>query len=142
MNSKNYLIYDADCGFCQRSVNIMKKITADKIDFVANYEIEDGFYGIEKNSLNSSIKFFEHCSNEITAIKKYKHHEVHPDAIVYHGAYAIFKALNVNCFFKPLLFCYHYLPLFALVCESVYKVIAQNRAKISKAIGADSCKIK
>jgi predicted DCC family thiol-disulfide oxidoreductase YuxK len=143
---KNYLIFDADCGFCQKSVGVLKTITKDQIDYVASHSIEDGFYGIDKASTDSSIKFFEHKEKQIVLnnfekIQKYEHHEIHEDAVIYHGAYAIFKALASNNLFKPVLFAYEYLPLVSVITEAVYRIIARNRMYISQAIGAEVCKI-
>lgn len=143
---KDYLIFDSDCGFCQKSIVIMKKITGDKIGYKPSFEIEDGYYGISRDSFNGSIKFFHHRTkvealNDHEKIQHYAHHDVHEDAIVYHGAYAIFKALSVNPLFKPVLFAYKYVPLVSVITEAGYRIIARNRMHISKALGADACKI-
>jgi predicted DCC family thiol-disulfide oxidoreductase YuxK len=143
---KNYLIFDADCGFCQRSVEILKTITKDYIDYVPSSSIEDGFYGIDKASTDSSIKFFEHKEkqivlNDFEKIQRYDHHDIHEDAVIYHGAYAIFKALASNNLFRPILFAYEYLPFVNVITEAVYRIIARNRMLISKAIGSEACKI-
>lgn len=143
---KNYLIFDADCGFCQKGIETIKTISKDYIDYIPSYSIEDGFYGIDKASADSSIKFFEHKEKQIVLnnfekIQKYEHHEIHEDAVIYHGAYAIFKALASNNLFKPVLFAYEYLPLISVITEAVYRIIARNRMLISKGIGAEACKI-
>jgi predicted DCC family thiol-disulfide oxidoreductase YuxK len=143
---KDYLIFDSDCGFCQKSIGIMKNLTGEKIAYKPSFEIDDGFYGITRDSFNGSIKFFEHkekieALNHYEKVHHYEHHDVHEDAIVYHGAYAIFKALSSNPVFKPLLFAYKYIPLISVLTEAGYRIIARNRMHISKAIGADACKI-
>jgi predicted DCC family thiol-disulfide oxidoreductase YuxK len=143
---KDFLIFDSDCGFCKKSIEIMKKLTQNNIDYIASYEIEDGFYGIERDSFDSSIKFFEHkektdALNEYEKILSYPHHDVHEDAILYHGAYAIFKALSCNSLFKLVLFAYEKIPLISVITEAGYRIIARNRMHISKALGVDACKI-
>lgn len=143
---KDFLIFDSDCGFCQKSIGIMKKLTGNKIAYKPSFEVEDGFYGIEKDSFNSSIKFFEYkekieAINPYEKIRHYAHHDVHEDAVIYHGAYAIFKALSANVLFAPILFAYKYIPLISVITEAGYRIIARNRMHISKALGADACKI-
>lgn len=146
ISEKDFLIYDADCGFCQRSVQTLKKISKDKINYIASNTLKDGFYGISKDSTNSSIKFFEHREKEIAVndfekIQDYTQHTVHEDAVIYHGAYATCKALSKNSSFAFLLFLYEYVPLLSTLMEAAYRIIARNRQEISKNLGFTTCKI-
>jgi predicted DCC family thiol-disulfide oxidoreductase YuxK len=144
--AQNFLIYDGDCGFCDKSVRVLKKLIGDRIEYLPSYKIEEGFYGIQRDSFNSSIKFFERItarepSNSREEILHYEFKEVHKDAIVYHGAYAVLKALSYNSAFGFLLFFYEFLPGFSSIAEGVYAVIARNRQEISRMLGANECKI-
>jgi predicted DCC family thiol-disulfide oxidoreductase YuxK len=144
---KNFLIYDGDCGFCDRSVSFLKKLIGDKIEYLPSYKIAEGFYGINHNSFSSSIKFFEkiptrETNNSFEKVLCYEFKDVHKDAIVYHGAYAVLKALSYNSCLVFLLFLYESLPGFSAVSEGVYAVIARNRQELSKVLGATECKVK
>lgn len=143
---KNFLIYDGDCGFCQNSINLLEKLLGDKLEYIPGFKLEENFYGISKESLGHSIKFFEHIekrnpSNPKEKILKYEFKEVHEEAIIYHGAYAVLKALSYSPLSSWLLFLYKYFPGFSAVSEGVYTVIARNRHEISKLTGATACKI-
>lgn len=143
---KNFLIYDGDCGFCQNSINVIEKILGDKLEYIPGFKLEENFYGINKERLGHSIKFFEHIekrspSSSHEKILKYEFKEVHETAIIYHGAYAVLKALSYSFLLSWLLFLYKYLPGFSAVSEGVYAVIARNRHEISKLTGATACKI-
>lgn len=144
---KNFLIYDGDCGFCDRSVRLLQKLVGDRIEYLPSYKIEGGFYGINHDNFHSSIKFFEkiptrEINNNFEKVLCYEFKDVHPDAIIYHGAYAVLKALSYNSCFKFLLYLYEFLPGFSALSEGVYAVIARNRQELSRMLGADECKVK
>lgn len=143
-SEKNFLIFDNDCGFCQRSIEVFKKILGNKIDYIPSTSLPNNFYGLEFNTLNSSIKFFERkekheIKNEHERVQFYDDHEVHEDGIIYHGARAIFQALSYSPSWSVFLLLYKYFPFYAPVSEAVYRVIARNRTKISAALGVDQC---
>ena len=111
---KNFIIYDDACGFCSQGIERLKKITGTQIDYIGRSELDASSYGLKEADLQESIKFIEL-----------------PEAKVYSGAQAIFKAIASNKIFKLANFLYNYLPGFALVSESVYKIIAKNRKGLS-----------
>ena len=124
----------------------MQKLTGDTIDYTPSFEIEEGFYGLTQDSFDSSIKFFEHhekksALNDYEKVLRYEYHEVHEDAVIYHGAYAIFQALSKKPAFKFLTFAYKWIPLFSVISEAGYRMVARNRMHISRALGVDACKI-
>ena len=146
VSSKDFLIYDADCGFCEMNINRFKKLIGDKIDYIPNNKIETGFYGIDLNQEGSSIKFFEHqekrpALNDYEKVKTYDNHEVFEDAVLYHGAYAVFKALSKKPSLSLPLFLYKYFPFFGLFADAVYRIVARNRQNISNAMGLSQCTI-
>jgi predicted DCC family thiol-disulfide oxidoreductase YuxK len=133
---KDFLIFDGDCNFCQNSIQRFKNILGDSIEYVASKDLEEGFYGIDKEATNSSIKFFEHAEkkdalNDYEKVLHYDNHDVHEDAVIYHGAYAIFKSLSYNSIFKPLLFAYQWIPLFDVLSEAGYRIVARNRHQLA-----------
>lgn len=143
---KNFLIYDGDCGFCQNSINILEKIIGQKIEYLKSYKFGDDFYGVNQESFQKSIKYFEHIDkrdpgHKFEKVINYDFHDVHENCVIYHGAYAIFKALSLNRFFSWLLLLYKYFPGFSMLSEAVYAVIARHRHEISKLTGATECKI-
>ncbi len=114
---KSFIVYDSDCGFCENSIRRLKNIIGDAINYKPRYEIAEGAYGISTDASNRAIQFVEN------------------ESIVYSGAHAIFKALSYKTGWGIWLKLYNHLPGFKLVSESVYKVIAKYRTKLS-----NSCK--
>jgi predicted DCC family thiol-disulfide oxidoreductase YuxK len=133
---KNFIIYDADCGFCQNSINRLKKFLGSNIEYVARQDLPDNFFNIGPKNQNGSIRFFEHSEFSSRQQEETIIHEnylsIYPNARIYSSAHAVFKALSYNNKFKILLRFYYYLPLFAIFAEAVYAVIARYRADLSK----------
>ena len=94
----------------------MKKISGTELNYIGRSKFNAHEYGLDEKDTKESIKFIEF-----------------PNAQVYSGAHAIFKALAYNSRYKFLLKLYQYLPGFALISEFVYKIIATNRKKIGSA---------
>jgi predicted DCC family thiol-disulfide oxidoreductase YuxK len=138
---KNFIIYDADCGFCQNSVNRLKNIIGTSIEYVARQDLPDNFFNIGPKDQNGSIRFFEHSQFTSRQIAENIIHEnylsIYPNARIYSSAHAVFKALSYNNKFKILLGFYYYLPLFSIFAEAVYAVIARYRADLSKNFACD-----
>jgi predicted DCC family thiol-disulfide oxidoreductase YuxK len=132
---KNFIIYDADCGFCQNSVERLRKIIGSTIDYIPRQSLKSGFYGINSGELNQAIRFFEHNKhssiNEQEKTIHYNYLSIYPDARIYSSAYAIFKALSYAQQWKFLLYLYLYLPFFNICAEAVYAVIARYRSELS-----------
>lgn len=120
MQSKSFIIYDADCGFCESSMERLRKILADRIDYIPRTQIPNGAYGINNQESNKAIQFVEINDNQYQ---------------VYSAAHAIFKALSYNSAWGFVLFSYKYIPGFAWVSEWLYSIVAKYRSKIS------SCKV-
>lgn len=110
MSQKSILIYDADCGFCQNSVDKLKSIMGDSIDYLPRAELQDGDYGISSQNSNQAIQLivFENDTYQ-----------------VYSAAQAVFRAIETKL--GIFLWCYKYLPGFAWVSEKIYTWIAANR---------------
>jgi len=133
---KNFIIYDGACGFCKDSVETLKKLLGDKLAYIPYQDLPDNFYEISEKSFAESLKFFEHskqpqAKTHFERIKRYSRYEEHADAVIYHGAYAVYKAMAVKPQWSWFLFLYLYLPFFGVISEAVYTVIARNRSDIA-----------
>ena len=139
---KNFIIYDADCGFCQNSINRLKKILGDKIAYMPRQNLPDEFYNIGPRNQNGAIRFFEHNNSKQNqpgeAIIHENYLSIYPNAQIYSSAHAVFKALSYSGWLKILLALYYYLPLFGVICEAFYSVVARYRSELS---GVGTCKI-
>ena len=139
---KNFIIYDADCGFCQNSINRLKKILGDKIAYVPRQDLPDEFYNIGPKNQNGAIRFFEHDNSMLNRSVDDIIHEnylsIYPNAKIYSSAHAVFKALSYSGWLKIFLALYYYLPLFGVICEAFYSVVARYRQELS---GVGTCKI-
>lgn len=110
------MIYDGDCGFCQRWILKWQKITRDKIQY-APYQFfvtnKDGkikeFPNISINDCKKAIQFVllggAHCE----------------------AAEAVFQAFHFSGRQKVWLWLYKYFPGFKFLSEGVYKFISSNR---------------
>ncbi len=128
MPQKNFIIYDGECGFCNKGIERFKSIIGDRIEYIPRQNLENNPYGIDLEDFNKSVKYFEYLDK-----KKVYLDEANPylkyfeDARVFSAAYAVYKALANNPYFSWLLFCYKNLPLFKNFSEGVYAVIARYR---------------
>lgn len=116
------VIYDGDCGFCEATVNLIKKL-----DWVKKFK----FVPFQNKSVFKEYKQLteEMCKKEIFLIK--------PNGNYYGG----YDAFRIVCVFLPLTFIISwifFLPGITQIGRAVYKVIARNRHKIK--IGSNACK--
>src|SRR5262249_30207091 len=103
------LVFDGDCNFCKRSVERLRQVTGERIDYLPfqDPEITRRFPEIPREVFEKSVQLIE------------------PDGTTYNGAEAIFRAVATE---KPwLLFLYGKLPFFAPVSEGVYQFVAEHR---------------
>lgn len=107
---KNILIYDADCGFCEASVDKLKSIIGDSIDYLPRAQLQNGDYGISFENSNRAIQFIVFENDNY---------------IVYSAAEAVFRAIENQLGF--FLWSYKHIPGFAWVSEKVYQIVSANR---------------
>ena len=112
-SSKNTLVYDADCGFCQASVNWLKSILGERINIIPRLELADGDYGISHEDSNKAIQLIELDSDG---------HQV------YRAAEAVLKVLSYQGAWAFWYWLYKYIPGFAWLAEWVYEIVADNRS--------------
>ena len=107
---KPVLIYDGECGFCQRSVEIGKRITGDRVHYEPSSRVPTGLPGIPPEAFARSVQW------------------VGSDGSTCSGAEAVFSALATASWLgKFALFSYRRIPLVARLTESVYSWVAAHR---------------
>lgn len=109
---RSQLIYDGNCGFCQRSVQqlrVMDLFNAVKmVDFQSHSDLEKLHPQLTK----------ERCASQI--------HLVEPDGTLY-GGFEVFRRL---CFVLPMLYPFvlvFYFPGAGIIGPSIYRWVAKNR---------------
>ena len=122
-----FVIYDGDCGFCQSTVDLVKKLDwLSKFNFIP-FQSEDVFKKF--NKLNK-----EKCEKEIYLVK-----EVNGEQN-YYGGYDAFKIMAVYLPVTFLISWFFFLPPVVQIGRIVYRLIAENRHKIK--VGNKFCKPK
>jgi len=107
---KPLLIYDGDCGFCQRSITRWKKITKDRIDYAPYQDVSYKYPQIPYEDFEKAVQLVE------------------PDGHISSGAEAVFKSLATRSrFFKLIVWKYKHVPGFAAVNEWIYRFVARHR---------------
>lgn len=104
-SSKPLLVYDNDCDFCRYWIAQWQYITGDRVDYASYQEVASQFPEISLSTFESSVQL------------------ILENGAVLSGAEAVLRTLNNSL----LLWCYYYLPGFAKVAETVYRLIAQHR---------------
>lgn len=126
-----YLIYDGECRFCIKSIEILKKFLDEKIsvlsyqslfskgkDFLLNENID--FY-------QGSIKFILDFKLDPKLIETMELKERNIDKRIYFGAEAIFKVLKYSGKFIFLNDLYEKNFFFKKISDQIYSFIAKNR---------------
>ncbi len=107
------LIYDDDCGFCKRSLRIVKKFDFfNHIKLTPSHKVGKNEYGID----NERLMF------EMGAIDENKE--------IYYGADAFEQIFSRVFFFWPIAFLMK-IPFGIYFARSIYRLIAKNRSKLS-----------
>ena len=126
--NKTYpVIYDGDCGFCQATVNLVKKL-----DWLNRFE----FIPFQNENVFKKYVYLikEKCKKEIFLIKGDLRNKKN-----YYGGYDAFKWISL---FLPITFLVSwvfFLPGVVQIGRIVYRVVAENRHKIK--LGDKVCKI-
>ena len=124
--NKHVVIYDGDCGFCQKSIQIVQKLDWLKKLNCIPFQTENLLQSYKDLSI-------ERCKKEIILVIETK------EGKTYFGGYDAFKKMIV---YFPLTFLFSwffFLPPVARVGRIVYKKIAENRHRIK--ISGAACKI-
>lgn len=110
------LIFDGECGFCRRSVARARRITGERVEFLAQQDLACArrFPKLESGRLAESV------------------HLVEPDGRVCRGAEAMFRTVSVNPRWAWLKRRYERSAWFASLCEAVYAWVARHRVFMSR----------
>ncbi len=122
-----YLLYDGDCGICSKSAEIISKYNTEKVFNILPYQFFDfTIYPILSNEI---------AQQTVILIDKNLNRHFTQSA-------AVFQILcNLNGVLKIIGKLFNN-KLFILLCNPLYKLIAQNRAKISLFFGLNACKVR
>ncbi len=107
------MLYDGDCGFCERLVLRFKKITGDAVEYAPYQEALSRFPAVTEAACKEAVRL------------------VLPGAVL-SGAHAVFKALALAERFRLLHACYEHVPLFGRISEVLYQWVAHHRLLLSK----------
>ncbi|MCG9126261.1 lipase maturation factor family protein [Candidatus Poribacteria bacterium] len=108
-NSKALLVYDGDCDFCKYWIAQWQHITQNRIEYVPYQQVVLEYSNIPISSFQSSVQL------------------ILPDGQVYSGAEAVFRTLNNSI----LLWGYTKFKFFSILCELLYRFVANNRSLFS-----------
>jgi len=107
------LVWDGDCGFCRRSVEHLRLLVGDRVDFEPYQTAHARFPSIEVGAFRAAV------------------HLVEPDGRVSRGAEAVVRALAHGGRRFPLA-AYGRLPGVALLSEWGYRLVAAHRPLASR----------
>jgi predicted DCC family thiol-disulfide oxidoreductase YuxK len=121
---RKYLLWDGDCGFCARSIELAMRLNRSDI-LLAPYQ---AFSAGELRSVGLSP---HQCAREVKAVTT--------QGRVYGGAFAVNYFLWHNGAWRVLVALLYAFPVLALAEVLLYRAVAANRAKLSKVLGGASC---
>lgn len=115
MNQSNLpvMLYDGDCGFCQKWIQKWDKITAGKVKYLPYQKHKALFPQVSEKACQDAVQL------------------IMPDNKIYSAAHAVFKTLSLAGKKKILLWNYEHIPLIGKLCELIYRVIARHRTNLS-----------
>lgn len=124
MNEAPRMLIDGDCGFCQASGELLLKLTKNRLVVEKWQSLALLPVGVTEAQLSQAVAF------------------VKADGAVSWGARAISHALQMSPLFTAKLGG-QLLGIFpiSIVAEGIYRVVARNRHRLSRAIGRDACVI-
>jgi predicted DCC family thiol-disulfide oxidoreductase YuxK len=107
------LIYDDDCGFCKRSLRIVKRFDFfNKIVLTPSYKIKTNEFGLDNERLLAEMSGVDENSE------------------VYYGADAFEQVFSRIFVFWPIAILMK-VPFVIFIARAIYKWIAKNRSKLS-----------
>ena len=121
-----FVIYDGDCGFCQSTVNLIKRI-----DWLQKFKFVP--FQSEKTFKTFSELTPEMCQKEIFLVKVYENKKK------YFSGYDAFKMMMLFIPITMAFSWFFFLPGVVQLGRIVYKIVAKNRHRIK--LGDKTCKI-
>ncbi len=108
------MIFDGDCPFCQRWIDIWRSVTGDKIVYVPYQEKASEFPQVS----------IEDCRKAVQLLM--------PDGEMFEAAEAVFRSLAVSGRQSGWLWCYRHCPGFRQGSEALYRFVAGHRPFFSR----------
>jgi predicted DCC family thiol-disulfide oxidoreductase YuxK len=125
INKGYFVIYDGDCGFCQRTVNLIKKFDwLHKFNFIS-FQDEKAFKTFKELTP-------EMCQKEIFLVKFSDNNKK------YFPGYDAFKMMTLFIPVTMLFSWFFFLPGIVQLGRILYKIVAKNRHRIK--LGDKTCK--
>lgn len=112
------VIYDGDCGFCQRSVDRWRRRHGANVEFLPSYDLGERFPDVPRDRFDETVFLVER------------------DGKVREGADAVF---TLGALRGPglLAWTYRHLPPFAALAEWAYRLVARHRYRL----GGGECRL-
>jgi predicted DCC family thiol-disulfide oxidoreductase YuxK len=123
---RKYLLWDGDCGFCARSVELAHRLNAGDFELVS-------YQSIPETELRVLGLSHHRCSQELKAITA--------NGQVLGGAFAVNYFLWFHPQWRAFIALLYALPILILAEVVVYRIVAQNRGAISRVLGFNACSI-
>lgn len=108
------MLYDGECAFCSRWIQKWQRATGSRIQYFPYQEALADYPEVTESQCRKSVQL------------------ILPDGTVIGGAKAVFKSLSFSQKRRWLLWMYEQVPLFALVSEWFYGLIARHRSFFSR----------
>ncbi len=108
------IIFDGDCGFCQRCIQSLKNHIHKPLTYIAYQQLQEPIAGLTPQDFKKSI-YYQEQNGTLT-----------------HGAAALYKVLSDHGSIHWLYWPHRHIPGFAAISEWIYKIIAKNRGRLSK----------
>jgi predicted DCC family thiol-disulfide oxidoreductase YuxK len=125
---RNYLLFDGDCGVCSWSAEIAKRMDRDLGFIIEPYQMFD-----ENELMRFGINY-EKCSRALQVITR--------KGRVYGGAFGVNYFLWRRFPWSLAVFLIYAIPVLLLFEVIGYRIVAENRHRISRWFGMRACLIK
>lgn len=147
MNSnKPTMLFDGDCDFCRHWIEKWRKWTGDKIRYEPYQKKLAEYPQVTASDVTGSARDLmqdlpvvmprargDPKGQPLTETQcRHAVQLVMPDGVIFSGAHAVFKALDLAGRYGFLLRWYYRIPLFGRMAEWLYQIVARNRSRLPK----------
>ncbi len=103
------LVFDGECGFCRAWMEYWKRLTGERVEYIASQELGERFPRIPREEFAAAVQL------------------VLPGGEVRSGAHAAFSLFALVPGRGGLLWMYRHVPLAGRLAEAVYRLVARHR---------------
>lgn len=128
LGRQDYLLFDGDCGICSYTAEICKRMDQQQQFVIAPYQ------SVAEEQLRKLGLSYEQCSRAVQVIT--------PRGRVYAGAFAVNYFLWQRLPWSLLVLLLYALPPLLLLELIGYRLIANNRHRLSQWLGMKACLLK